>query len=133
LKVYGRAAKGLKQLTLQDGEYVTNANKVDPSKKALFYITSAGRAKITDVKYFPVMTRNEESLQLITLEGNETLLYVASVNHKKDIIRVYFKNADPVDFNLSELKVATRIAKGEKVIKVPRGDVVVSVKVFTDK
>jgi DNA gyrase subunit A len=132
LKVYGRAAKGLKQLTLQDGEYVTNANKVDPSKKALFYITSAGRAKITDVKYFPVMTRNEESLQLITLEGNETLLYVASVNHKKDIIRVYFKNADPVDFNLSELKVATRIAKGEKVIKVPRGDVVVSVKVFTD-
>jgi DNA gyrase/topoisomerase IV subunit A len=79
------------------------------------------------------MERNEESLQLITLEGNESLLYVASVNNKKDIVRVYFKNADPVDFNLSELKIATRIAKGEKVIKVPRGDSVVSVKVFTDK
>lgn len=132
LKVYGRAAKGLRQITLQDGEYVTNANKVEPNKKALFYITSAGRAKITDEKYFPVMERNEESLQLITLEGNESLLYVASVNNKKDIVRVYFKNADPVDFNLSELKVATRIAKGEKVIKVPRGDAVVSVKIFTD-
>lgn len=132
LKVYGRAAKGLKQITLQDGEYVTNANKVDPTKKALFYITSAGRAKITDVKYFPVMERNDESLQLITLEGNENLLYVSSVNNKKDIVRVYFKNADPVDFNLSDLKVSTRIAKGEKVIKVPRGDSVVSVKIFTE-
>ena len=133
LRVYGRAAKGLRQITLQDGEYVTNANKVDPTKKALFYITSAGRAKVTDVKYFPVMERNAESLQLITLEGNESLLYVASVNNKKDIVRVYFKNADPVDYNLSELKVATRIAKGEKVIKVPRGDSVVSVKIFTEK
>ena len=133
LRVYGRAAKGLRQITLQDGEYVTNANKVDPTKKALFYITSAGRAKVTDVKYFPVMERNAESLQLITLEGNESLLYVASVNNKKDIVRVYFKNADPVDYNLSELKVATRIAKGEKVIRVPRGDSVVSVKIFTEK
>ena len=132
LRIYGRAAKGLKHINLQDGEFVTNANKVDPSKKALFYITSAGRAKVTDVKYFPVMERNEESLQLITLEGNESLLYVASVNNKTDVVRVYFKNADPVDFNLSELKIATRIAKGEKVIKVPRGDSVVSVKVFTD-
>ena len=132
IKVYGRAAKGLRQITLQKDEYVTNANKVDPSKKALFYITSAGRAKVTDVKYLPVMERNEESLQLITLEGSESLLYVASVNNKKDIVRVYFKNSDPIDFNISELKVATRIAKGEKVIKVPRGDSVVSVKIFTN-
>lgn len=132
LRVYGRAAKGLRQITLQDDEFVTNANQVNPTKKSLFYITSAGRAKVTDVKYFPVMERNEESLQLITLEGSESLLYVASVNNKKDIVRVYFKNADPVDFNLSELKIATRIAKGEKIIKVPRGDSVVSVKVFTD-
>lgn len=130
IKIYGKAAKGSRQIKLNDNEFVINANLIDPLKKSLFYVTSAGRMKITQEKYFPRMKKTDEPLQLITLENNETLLHILSVSHKKDTVRVYFKNKEPVEYKLSNLKLTTRIAKGEKVVKVPRGESVVSIKII---
>lgn len=130
IKIYGKAAKGSRQIQLKEKEFVINSNVIDPLRKTLFYITSAGRMKITQEKYFPRMKKTDEPLQLITLENNETLLYILSVSHKKDTVRVYFKNKEPVEYKLSNLKLTTRIAKGEKVLKVPKGESVVSVKII---
>ena len=130
IKIYGKAAKGSRQIQLKENEFVINSNVIDPLRKTLFYITSAGRMKITQEKYFPRMKKTDEPLQLITLENNETLLYILSVSHKKDTARVYFKNKEPVEYKLSNLKLTTRIAKGEKVLKVPKGESVVSVKII---
>ena len=130
IKIYGKAAKGSRQIQLKENEFVINSNVIDPLRKTLFYITSAGRMKITQEKYFPRMKKTDEPLQLITLENNETLLYILSVSHKKDTVRVYFKNKEPVEYKLSNLKLTTRIAKGEKVLKVPKGESVVSVKII---
>lgn len=130
IKIYGKAAKGSRQIQLKENEFVINANIIDPMRKTLFYVTSAGRMKITQEKYFPRMKKTDEPLQLITLENNETLLYILSVSHKKDTARVYFKNKEPVEYKLNNLKLTTRIAKGEKVVKVPRGESVVSIKII---
>lgn len=129
IKIAGKAAKGVNQITLRDDEYVVNASNINPNKKLLFYITSAGRVKLTDIKYFPVMQRKDDTLSLISLDSNETLVGVSSVS-KNDVVMVYRKNSDPVELELKDLKTTTRIAKGEKMIKTPKGDKVIAYKIF---
>lgn len=132
IKIYGKAAKGIRHIMLHDGENVINANIIDPQRKTLLYVTTAGRMKVTQEKYFPRMSRTDEPLQLITLDKNEKLFYISSVRHKKDKVRVFFKNQTPVDFELNNLEMSTRKSKGEKVLKVPRGEMVVSLKIMSN-
>ena len=129
IKTLGKQAKGVKQINLKEDEYVVNACKINPSKKLLFYVTSSGRVKLTETKYFPVMQRKDEALSLISLDKNETLIGISSVS-KNDVVMVYRKNSEPVEINLNDIKVSTRIAKGEKMIKTPKGDKVVAYKIF---
>lgn len=126
----GATAKGVSMITLKDDEYVVGASLVNPKKKLLFFITSSGRCKITEVKYFPVMKRKSESLSLISLQGTETLIGVSTVD-KGDIVKVFKKKGEPEDINIKDLPVSTRISKGDKIIKTAHGDSVVAYKVFT--
>lgn len=132
IRIGSATAKGSSVITLKDDEHVVGASLINPKKKLMFFITSSGRAKVTEVKYFPVMKKKGESISLITLSGNETLLGVSSVD-KGDIISVYRKNGEPDTIEIKNMVVATRIAKGEKLIKTGRGDIVVAYKVFSSK
>ena len=125
-------AKGVSMLSLKEGEEVVSASVLNPKKKLLFYITSSGRAKITETKYFPTMKRGEEALSLISLQGNETLLGVSSVN-KSDNVMVYKKKNEPEILEIKSLDISMRTSKGDKVIKTPRGDSVVGYKIITTK
>lgn len=129
IRTSGAQAKGVSMVTLKDGEEVVNASLVNPKKKLLFYITSSGRVKITEMKYFPVMERKGETLNLISLQGDEILLGVSAVD-KNDVIMVYRKKNDPEQINIKSLEVGTRASKGEKIVKTGRGDSVVAFKVF---
>lgn len=131
IKLSTKLAKGIKQINLKENEFVVDSSKIDNSKKYLFYITSSGRCKITEMKYFPQMNRKDDSINLIKLEGNETLVGLSSVN-KSDAVVAYRKNNEPVQIELSELPISTRISKGEKYVKTPKGDFVVGYKVFTN-
>ena len=75
------------------------------------------------------MQRKDDTLSLISLDNNETLVGVSSVS-KNDVVMVYRKNSDTVELELKDLKTTTRIAKGEKMIKTPKGDKVVAYKIF---
>jgi DNA gyrase subunit A len=132
VKLLGRAAKGTRQLVLSENEWVVNASKIDPTKKTLFYITSLGKAKLTQEKYFPICNKKDELVPLISLSPTETLLYIASVNRKKDVVRVYFRDNDPTDIELNKMEMSVRKASGKKMVRVPRGDKILSVKVFTE-
>ena len=125
-------AKGNPMITLKEGESVVSASLVNPKKKLLFYITSSGRAKITELKYFPVMKRRDESVSLISLQGGETLLGVSSVN-KSDIAMIYKKKTEPEEIQISSLEIGTRVSKGEKIVKTARGDLVVGYKIFSSR
>lgn len=130
LKTLSKQAKGVQQINLKEDEYVVNACKINPNKKLLFYVTSSGKLKLTDIKYFPTMQRKDESLSLISLDKNEVLIGVSSVS-KSDIAMIYRKNNEPEQVELKNIKVSTRIAKGEKMIKTPKGDKVVAYKIFS--
>lgn len=130
IKTLGKQAKGVRQINLKEDEYVVNACKINPGKKLLFYVTSSGKLKLTEIKYFPVMQRKDEALALISLDKNETLIGISSVS-KNDIAMIYRKNSEPVEISLKDIKVSTRIAKGEKMIKTPKGDKVVAYKIFS--
>ena len=129
IKTSGKSAKGVQQISLKDEECVVNACTINPKKKLLFYVTSAGKVKVTDIKYFPVMTRKDDTLPLITLDKNETLVGVSSAG-KNDIAMIYRKHSDPVQIEIKNVKATTRIAKGEKMVKTPKGDNVIAYKLF---
>ena len=126
------SAKGTSMISLKDGEEVVSASLLDPKKKLLFYITSAGRAKVTETKYFPVMKRKDGTLSLINLQGDETLVGVASVD-KNDIAMIFKKKSDPEQIVIKDLEPTTRANKGTKLIKTGRADTVVGYKIFTNK
>jgi DNA gyrase subunit A len=129
IKTLGKNAKGVRQITLKEDEYVVNACKINPTKKLLFYVTSSGKVKLTETKYFPTMQRKDEPLSLIGLDKNESLVGISSVS-KNDVVMIYRKNSEPVEISLKDVKISTRIAKGEKIIKTPKGDKVIAYKVF---
>ena len=125
IKLYGKAAKGLRLLTLKDGEKVSGVNIVNPKANKLLFITSAGRMKMTELKYLPVMKRKDDVISLINLDKNETLVGVVACS-KKNTIEVFRKKSGPIKIALSDVPVTSRAAKAEKLVKTPKGDVVMS-------
>lgn len=118
-------ARGVRQITMGEDEYCVGFDKIHPDRKYMFYITSSGKAKLTDMKYFPNMKRKDEVLTLITLDKNENLVGIKTVS-KNDKVIVYKKNSQPEVIDLKDIPVTTRVAKAEKVVKTPKGDSVLS-------
>lgn len=129
VKLLGKNAKGLSQIDLKPEEYVVSASRIKPKEKYLLYVTSSGKLKLTELKYFPPMKRKEESLSLISLGAKEELVGISTVS-KDDVIMVYRKNSEPVTINVENIPVSTRVAKGEKMVKTPKGDKIVGYKIF---
>lgn len=122
-------SRGVRQITMSSDEYCVGFDKIDPKKSYMFYITSTGKAKLTDMKYFPTMKRKDEVLSLINLDKKETLVGIHSVS-KNDSIIVYKKHSQPETLDLKNMKVSTRLAKAEKVVKTGKGDSVLSYSVI---
>ena len=117
-------SRGVGQLNL-DNEYCVGFDVIDPKKPYIFYITSSGRAKITDTKYLPSMKRKSEVLSLIQLGKQDNLIGIKSVS-KSDKVMIYKKLSQPEEIDISTMEVSTRIAKAEKMVKTGKGDYVVS-------
>lgn len=124
-KSYKKTAKGLNLLSLRTNEKVTGIDILNSDMKYLLYITSLGRLKLTDMKLFPTMKRKDEPLSLIALEPNEELLGVRGVL-QKDLLTCYRKKNKPVDIMVKDIPVTSRIAKAEKMVKLPNKDVVIT-------
>ena len=121
-------ARGVRQITVTEDEYCVGFDKVDPTKNYMFYITSAGRMKLTEMKYLPAMKRKDDVISLIKLENRESLVGVHSVNITDSVV-VYKKNSEPETLELRDVPVLTRISKAEKLVKTPKGDVVLSFRI----
>lgn len=128
IKSYGRLAKGLRHINLEDGEYVVGSNKIEPSKKLLLYITEKGKVKLTETRYFPTMKRKDEMLSLISLDSNDSLVGILSVGKNQDVL-IRKKYSDIQILNTSDIEISTRASKAKKMIPLPKGDYVVSYKI----
>lgn len=132
IKTFKRTSKGSRQLNLSDDEYVAGCDEVDSSEKYLVYITSSGKLKLTELKYFPEMKRRDECINLIQLDSRETLIGVSSVS-KSDTVVIYRKKTEPVEIPVSDITVSSRVAKATKLIKTPNGDSVIDYSITRKK
>lgn len=124
-KLYGKTAKGLNLLSLKVNEKVVGIDILDGNKDKLVYITSSGRMKMTKEEYLPVMKRKDEPVSLISLENNENLINVSSVDGTEEVL-CYRKKSKPIFIKLSDVPLTSRIAKAVKMVKTPKGDDVVA-------
>lgn len=128
IPVYGINSKGLRQITLMDDEYLTGVTEVPSGSKLFLYVTNNGKFKITESEYLPIMNRKSESINLIPLEGNETLRAIKVVN-SGDTITVFRKSSEPMELSVADVPILTRIAKPKKMIPVSKGDYVAAIRV----
>lgn len=126
------STKGKRVVKLSDDEEVIGVDKLCLNKKLLFYITSSGKAKVTEVKYLPTMDKKDIPVNLLTLSGNDKLIGIVSVN-KSDEVIIYRKIGEPETISIKDIEPSMRVAKAEKIIKVPKGDIVVGLKVLSSK
>lgn len=132
IKRQSKDAKGLKLITLRSNEKVAGIDFLEKGCDKILYITSAGRLKMTEGRLLPLMNRKDEPLSLIGLDPNEYLIGVGFVS-PEDTVVVYRKKGTPVDIPLKNVPVTTRVAKAEKMVKTPSGDMVTGFKVKRKK
>lgn len=127
VNIFKRITKGTRFMKLRKTEEVAGVSLISAKDEYLIYFTSGGKAKATKLELLPTMSRKDESLPLISLEGKEHLVTILSGN-KNDKVRVYKKISEYTDINVSDIPVTTRVAKASKVVKNPKGDVVIAVR-----
>ena len=135
LKYQTKAARGLSLITLRTNEEVIGIafaeNNIKNTDKIL-YITSSGRMKLTEERMLPVTERRGTGIALIGLDANEYLVGLAFVSTDDSVI-IYQRKSKPTEVSVSDLKVTTRIAKPQKIIKTPSGDPVIGFSVRRSK
>ncbi len=118
-------SKGTKIVNLKGNESILGANIINPKDKYLVYVTSSGKVKRTDLVYFPPMKKKDEPLCLVNLDSNEYLVSVKSVigNEK---LTFFKKKSEQETLKVADIPVKTRAAKADKMLKTPKGDVILS-------
>lgn len=121
---------GSKMVELDGDENILNSIIINKDHDKLFYVTSLGKAKLTETKYLPAMKRKEQLLQIIPITSRDRLLFVKGINSKKDKeFEVFFKNSPMVVLPFNDINVTTKIAKAEKAISIPKGDSILNIKI----
>lgn len=128
IKYQSRNAKGLSLISLRAAEEVVGINFMETGCDKLVYVTSNGRMKLTDGKLLPLMDRRADPLSLIALDSNEYVVGISFVSQNDSVI-VYRRKSEPVEIPIKNIKLTTRVAKPEKLVKTPSGDSVVGFKV----
>ena len=118
-------SKGTKVITLKGNESILGANLMNPEDKYLVYVTSTGKVKRTELKYFPIMKKKDEPLCLVNLESGEYLVSVKSVVGKETLM-FFKKKSESETIKVKDIPIKTRAAKADKMLKTPKGDVILS-------
>lgn len=124
---YGIASRGLRQLSLADDEFVAGATWMPANTKLLLYATNNGKFKLTEAEYFPIMDRKSSVVNIMPLEGNESLKFITAVE-RNWILSIYKKSSEPVQLKVSEVPILTRVAKPKKMVNVGKGDFIAGIR-----
>lgn len=118
-------SKGTKVVSLKGTESILGANLMKPEDKYLVYVTSSGKLKKTEIKFFPPMKKKDEPICLINNDSGEYLVSVKSVTGNEKLT-FYKKKSESETLKVSDIPIKTRAAKADKMLKILKGDVVLS-------
>lgn len=112
----GRAARGVKGITLNDGDFLVSARVVSPDTKEFLSVSEKGYIKRTTAKDFTVTGRATKGGKIHLLKDTDDRLidFAPIINERESI--VVASNAQ-IKINLNEVNLLSKGAQGTKSMK----------------
>lgn len=120
-----RMSSGVIGIRLGDDDTVIGMNVIDKSKDYLVMVTEKGNAKKVVIENCSRTARATEGYTLITLDDKEKIAGMKAVD-KDDTVDIYFNNRIET-INVSDIKEATKLAKGKKTVTCKKGEHIIMV------
>ena len=119
----GRAARGVKGITLNDGDFLVSARVVSPDTKEFLSVSEKGYIKRTTAKDFTVTGRATKGGKIHLLKDTDDRLidFAPIINERESI--VVASNAQ-IKINLNEVNLLSKGAQGTKSMKLSNAKVI---------
>ena len=123
IRAIGRAARGVKGITLNKDDYLVCAQVIPSDTKEFLTISEKGYIKRTSIKDFSVTSRGTKGSKIHKLNDDDHFLvcFGALVNETETVI--VSSNAQ-IKINLNEVNLLTKGAQGTKSIKLSNAKVI---------
>ena len=119
----GRAARGVKGITLNDGDSLVSAKVIPADTKEYLSVSEKGYIKRTTAKDFTVTGRATKGSKIHSLKDNDDkLIAFAPINNERETI-VVASNAQ-IKINLNEVNLLSKGAQGTKSMKLSNAKVI---------
>ena len=123
IRAIGRAARGVKGITLNIDDYLACAKVITPDTKELLTISEKGYIKRTSISEFSCTGRATKGSRIHVLnDTDDALVCFGALNVQKEVI-VVASNAQ-IKINLNEVKLLSKGAQGTKSIKLKNAKVI---------
>ena len=123
IRAIGRAARGVKGITLNAGDYLACAKVITPDTKELLTISEKGYIKRTSISEFSCTGRATKGSRIHVLNDvDDALVCFGALSVQKEVI-VVASNAQ-IKINLNEVKLLSKGAQGTKSIKLTNAKVI---------
>ena len=122
IRAIGRAARGVKGITLNNNDTLVRADIIPTDTKELLTVSEKGYIKRTSIKEFSITGRGTKGSKIHNINDNDALVsFGALVNETQTII--VSSNAQ-IKINLNEVNLLSKGAQGTKSIKLTNAKVV---------
>lgn len=123
IRAIGRAARGVKGITLNADDYLVCTKVITPDTKELLTISEKGYIKRTSISEFTCTGRATKGSRIHVLnDTDDALVGFGALNVQKEVI-VVASNAQ-IKINLNEVKLLSKGAQGTKSIKLNNAKVI---------
>ncbi|HVO43171.1 MAG TPA: DNA gyrase subunit A [Aggregatilineales bacterium] len=132
VRVMGRQASGVNAIRLRDGDWLAALDVIDPATESLLVVTTKGYGKRTLINEYPLRGRFGLGVRTIAPTASEKIgpIISAHVLRPTDDITVITREGMALRTRGSTIRLAGRVTKGVKIIKIARNDQIVSVAVL---
>ncbi len=125
IRVVGRTARGVRAITLDDGDYVVGMSRLRENAK-LLTVSETGYGRLSDFDDYRIQSRGGKGIKNYHVEKYGDVAAIKVVNLDEDIIMIS-SNGVIIRILASTIRQCARPSKGVKVMKVSDGDKVVTV------
>lgn len=116
-----RMSMGVNGIKLDEDDRVLGMSVIDKRSRYLIIVTNKGNGKKCLLHTLESGKRADKNYKLITLNDDEKLFYVKTIDDDQNIIE-YLTNNNKENLNISTVPELTRIARGKKIIPIKRGE-----------
>jgi len=123
IRPIGRVARGVKGITLNDGDVLVSAKVIPSDTKEFLSVSEKGYIKRTTAKDFTITGRATKGSKIHSLKDNDDkLIAFAPINNERETI-VVASNAQ-IKINLNEINLLSKGAQGTKSMKLSNAKII---------